>query len=359
MPMINKTIAAVVVGLFLLVGAPVPLSLANDAPATDTQLTLTLDQATERALHYSKTLKSASIDVYVAEDNSENTSWNPTWDTTYVEDTETKYSNMVTAENQYESAVLKKGMQEDSVIAQTRSSYYDLLQAIDKVEVQKSSMAAGEKSWKISQIYFDVGMLSQIAYDQAQVQYNQSKNNLISAESDLVNKYISFNQLVGLNIEDRPILTDTPKLEKLDVSNPAAQIALIISDSPSLEIAYNGVQLKQDIVDRTGMTETADLQVDQANLSVTQTKEALIKGLYNIYYSIKNLEDTYPVAQSNVAVADNNLRIAKLKYEIGMGTQYDVMTAENSLEQAQNTLLTLICNHETLKESFFKPWASS
>lgn len=355
----KRIIATVMMGLFLLGSTPSTVLASETASNTtsDTQLELSLEQAADRALKYSKTLKSAAADVYIANENEDEISLNPTGAINYDDEYVSDYTAAVSADYQYESAKITEEMKKDSVVAEARQSYYDLLQAIDKVELKKNSLAAAEKSYKIKEAYYNVGMLSSVEFDQAQVQYTQSQNEVIAAENDLNNTYVSFNQLVGLKAEDRPILTDTPVMENLEVADLSAQISLTVSNSPSLELSYKGIEEKEDIMGITGMTKAADKELDKAQLSAAQLKEETVQGLYNIYYSIKSLEESYPIAQQNVTLAESNLRVAKLKYEIGMGTLNDVTTAESNLYQAKNSLLSIVCNHDILKQTFYKPWA--
>lgn len=324
---------------------------------------LTLDEAVSQALQNSKTLESVSLGVDIANEDNKDAkgSWNQKWSTTYEElspSIETRYSNLLSAEYKYETAKKKEEMQTEIVAAKAQQGYYGLLQAIDKVALSKSSLTAAEKQFNISQAYYSCGMLSAVAFNQANIQFIQKQADLKAAENDLNNSYVTFNQLVGLKAQDRPVLTDTPVLKNIEITNLDSQIAAIISTNPSQWISSEGVNLKEELMGINGLTEQAQNEVDQAELDEEKLEEDTIKGLYATYFSIKSMEDSYSSAQSNVTIAEDNLRIAKLKYDIGMGTLSEVATAETSLAQAKNSLLTLVCKHEVLKATFFKPWTA-
>jgi len=333
------------------------------AAETAAPASLTVDEAVSRALKNSKALESIILGVDLANEDNEDAKgmWSPKWDFEYEKTTpsiETRYSNLLSAEYKYETSKMKQDMQREVVAAKAQKGYYDLLQAIDKVAVSKSSLTAAEKQFNISQAYYSCGMLSTAAYNQANIQLIQKQADLKAAENDLNNTYVTFNQLVGLKAQDRPALIDTPVLKNIEVKNLDSQIALIANEAPTQLISEEGADLQERLLGFTGSTDKAKIQVDQAELDTAKLKEDTIKGLYATYFTIMSMEESYQTTLRNVTIAEDNLRIAKLKFDIGMGTLSDVAAAETSLAQAKNSLLSLICKHEVLKATFFKPWTA-
>ena len=59
----------------------------------------------------------------------------------------------------------------------------------------------------------------------------------------------------------------------------------------------------------------------------------------------------------SIRLAGENLRVAKVKFDVGIATKTDVLNAELALEQARQGLLEIESQHEILKMAFKKPWA--
>jgi len=81
------------------------------------------------------------------------------------------------------------------------------------------------------------------------------------------------------------------------------------------------------------------------------------KLVRTIYYNIRQLEENYAGIEQKLAVAEENLRITRLKYELGMAIKTDVISAQAALTGTQKTLIDAACQHEVLKLAFRKPWA--
>ena len=68
------------------------------------------------------------------------------------------------------------------------------------------------------------------------------------------------------------------------------------------------------------------------------------------------MEEQYNGYLGSEKVAEESLRVTKIKYEVGMATQADVIDAEMSLAQAREDLIDLTCEHEIQVMYFCKPW---
>lgn len=359
----KKIVALIVLSFFLLLNLPAGLVAAATAKDVVEQPELTLEESITMALNHSRTLKNANLAIDLADESLDDaeSAWRPSYATEYVDlspSIETRYANLLSQEYNYDSAVSQRDIQKDAVKAEARSSYYDLLKAIDSLALKKTELEAQQISYKNSQVYYDVGMLSIIGLTQAKLALLQKQADYVAAENALNDSYTDFNYLVGLDINDRPILSTEPVMENLEIDNVAGQISLTMSNSPSLELVDAALELREELIWTSGGTTSSELAVSQAELNAATTKETVEKSLYSVYHSVKNLEESYMTAKNNLALAQQNLNIAKLKYDLGMNTKADVLAAEYSLLQAQNNLLSITCNHDILKETFYKPWAA-
>lgn len=355
-----KVVAAVMA--VLLVCCLAPAVAAQAEPKTPE---LSLEQAISRALSNSLAVERAVLDVVYAEDVSDSAKlaayrWNPNYTTVYTPGTEYYIAAIMTADFNYEAAKKQEELQRDMVVTETEKRYYDILLCQERIVALEAELSAEEQKFRITGLMFEAGMVPRIAFDQASLQLNQKRAELAAAENDLENAFVVFNQLVGLKPDDRPVLTDRPVFEELNVENLSSTVSQIVKDNPAQWIADEGVDLQEELEGFTGASsEQHDIKVEQAELDADMLREETRKGAYKIYYGIKSLEEAYQTAQAGVRLAEDSLRITRLKYEVGMATQADVAAAEAAVIQAQQKLFELTCQHKISKTVFYKPWTAA
>lgn len=343
-------------GLFI---ALIPLSAAFAGEPQTTELSL--DQAISRALSNSKAVERAVLDVVYADEVRDDVAamWRPEWTTTYVPGTEQIYAALLSTDFSYEAAQKKEELQRDLVRAEVQMRYYDILKYLDLIEAKENELAAEEKKFNVTKAMFEVGMVPRIAFDQASMQLEQKRAELASLENDLDNAYFLFNQLVGLKSEDRPVLTDKPVWENLNITSLDAAVATIVDNNPAQWIADEGADLQENLIGFTDSSDEANIKADQGKIDADKLRDDTRKGVYKIYYGIKSLEENYQTLNTAVQLAEDNLRITRLKYEVGMATAADVASAEANLKSAQEKLFEMTCRHELMKVFFYKPWTAS
>jgi outer membrane protein TolC len=89
-------------------------------------------------------------------------------------------------------------------------------------------------------------------------------------------------------------------------------------------------------------------------MSAEQMYETIVRSLY---YTILSLEESAQIAGEAVKLAEESLRLAKLRYDLGMAIRADVTAAEQELAQARSNYNELVVQHTYMKLAFEKPWA--
>lgn len=96
-----------------------------------------------------------------------------------------------------------------------------------------------------------------------------------------------------------------------------------------------------------------------SKVSLEDGKKNLKKGLKESYAKLIDMENSINVAKSNIEVKNNELSIAKLKYDEGLMTKvtYDKLVIDN--ETLDTDLRTSVNDYNTLKNQIQKPWLLS
>lgn len=336
----------------------IPFTFAGESKTPE----LTLERTVQLAIWNSEIVKKSVLDVTYAGDVREDTGlalmlFNPDWDTQYKPGVEKFYAAYLNADYGYKTAEKTRAIMEDAVICDVYNKYYGLLQAKNSVDAARAALSAEEEKHRAAQARYQVGMLSRIDLDKENAQLEKVRADLTAAENKLNNAYVAFNQLVGLGPEDRPVLLDSPPpFEALKVDDLAATAESIVSNNPEQAIKDEGVNLQERLAGLTGSSENGEIKIEQAKLDAKKNRDDTLAKVYNTYYNIKQLEDSYPTVQKQVRLAEDSLKLAQLNFKLGLVTRADVLTAEAALAQARATLFDLICSHALLKITFYKPW---
>ncbi|OPX91364.1 MAG: Outer membrane efflux protein [Pelotomaculum sp. PtaB.Bin104] len=252
---------------------------------------------------------------------------------------------------------------EDSVEYATHQAYTGILQAQEKVNTCEKALRSSERQRLVAVASYKVGIINQLSMEQTEASLASAKDSYEEAIKALDDAYQKFNYVVGLWPEDRPKLTEVPSFEKLSVIDLNNYIERKLEENPSLWEKEKNVEIAKTALDTFDPTDPSEpykskeINVDKKILEAADAKEQARKALRTLYYTIGQLEEQYPVNVQNVKVAEESLRIAKLKYEIGMATSTDVAVEETALAKAKQQLLNMICQHDVLKLAFSKPWA--
>ncbi|OPX89531.1 MAG: Outer membrane efflux protein [Pelotomaculum sp. PtaB.Bin104] len=328
---------------------------------------LTLNQAVEKAKSNSINLQSLKYDVErsyeVRQFDADKVTYIPFGPTSNA--VSRAYSTLVQQDLNYQISKRNLVYQQDVVEMQVYKLYDELLQAQEKVKVCEAQLKSADWQRIVANANYRVGMLNMMGLIQAQATAESAKTGLEAAKKALDDTYQKFNQLVGLDPSDRPVLVDKPKFEELKIGDLDSEVSRTLAVCPTVWVAQQKVDLAKITLDlydfssssRTEPYKAKEIDVTKAELSVSDTTEQMEKLVRTLYYSLKQYEEQYKSAQENVKSAEEALRVARVKYDVGMATRPDVLAAESTLAQANQSLLNYSCQHEILVFAFKKPWA--
>lgn len=329
---------------------------------------LTLQMAVDKALALDDSLQKAKNDVDRAEKVqdylSDKVEYMPTGPVP-SSGVEKMVIGLTQSEINYNMAKKNYEAQKDKVIMSTYSAYFGVIQAQEKVKVAEENLQNADWLRRVAHTGKSVGTVDSMGIVEADANYAAAQAALEAAQKALNDAYQKFNQLVGLWPEDRPVLVDKPELEPIKVDNLDVEVNKILAASPNVWLSQQNIDLAKlnkqlfDLTDptRTEPYDAKEIDVKNAELTAADIKDQTDKLVRTIYYSVKQLEDNYNGAQEKVKIAEESLRIAKAKYDVGMATKTDLLKAQLSLAQARQSLVDLTSNHEVLKLAFAKPWA--
>jgi outer membrane protein len=296
------------------------------------------------------------------------------------------------AKANYRSSVLGEELAYITLKKNVTDAYYTLLSAIDSVWVCQQSVKDLQDHLKNVQAQYDVGVVAKVDLLRSQVELTNAKQTLIQAQNTYDNAEAALNNYMGLPhdtklkptevLEYRPYdgsmegCIDYGLKNRLDLQQSKLQVdyakaALNAAKSGwrpyiSVTAANNwsnghwpgddnenwavGFNLSMTIFD-SGVTgskvDAAKADLMEAEESYRQDADTVRLDVRNCYNNLREAEKRINTTKLAVAEAEEDYRIAQVRYANGVGTNTDVMDAEVALTTARNNYNTAMYDYNT------------
>jgi outer membrane protein TolC len=357
---------------FLLVLLLLNLSVVTPsfAATNNSEGTLTLQQAIEMGLNYDRGVKVAEAEVdrtwYIRDDAADKIDFYAVpGATNYSQEYQVSWNTLLNADLNWRMSKKTLETTRDTLALKICQSYWNVQTAEDKVHTQELIEQQALANLQNARAALLAGTVAPSDVIYAETQWQQAKSNLDAARHSLDDAYSALNQLIGLDPGARPRLVDMPEYEPLKVDNLETEVERIVSGSPSVWLAQQKVTIQEWAADMMMFTgqyspyKAREIAVDQAELNAANTREIMKQVTRSIYYATMEIEKSYEAAKEGLRKAEENLRVAKAKYDAGTAIKTDVVAAEVAVAQAQQAINDLTRQHAYMKLAFQKPWAAS
>jgi outer membrane protein len=327
---------------------------------------ISLNQAIGLALQHSEGVKKAEKEIDRTEEwrdyRGEQLGFIPTASpgSSFIE---IPWAQMLTADLQWRMSKKQLTAEQDTVALDTCKKYWDILSAQEKVKSGQAALDSAMKQLQNARAGYQAGMITKSVLIGAEAKYKAAQASLEAAKNELDTGYTAFNRLVGLWPEDRPVLTDTVEFNNLEIASLDYEVTKVLEDCPTVWLAQERVTLQgylEDMMFYTGEYspyKARKAETEQAQLDAINTKKAFKQITRSLYYGVMSLEEGYAGALEGVRAAEENLRVVKARYDVGMATRSEISEAEQTLSDAQTRAFDLACQHAYMKLAFKKPWA--
>lgn len=301
-------------------------------------------------------------------------------------------ANIGAAEEQLRLQELNVANQSEEIRLNVAQNYYNLQEADENVRIRQSAVRNAEVTLRDAQALeragvgtqFDV-LRAQVTLANAQQQLSQALSQQRIARSQLATTLnipdaLSVNaadpvRLAGLwnlPLEDTIVLAyqNRPELQqqlaqrnlseqrrRLALADLGPQISLVASynlldqfdDSISVTDGYSlGVQATLNLYDGGAARARADQQRANIRIAETQfndTRNQIRFQVEQAYSELRANLDRVNTANIALEQARESLRLARLRFQAGVGTQTDVIAAEDDLTEAEGNVVSAILSY--------------
>lgn len=270
--------------------------------------------------------------------------------------------------------------------------YYDVLQAANTVNLDKETVDRLDEHLKNTQAQFAVGVVAKADVLRSQVELVNAQQTLTQAENNYEVAVSSLNNVIGLptatrlnlsqGLEYKPndytldncvtyAMANRPEIHQAEASVGMAQAAQKIANSGSLpQVSLGasnawsndtfpgqnrdnwtvGLNITQNIWDygvNAAKVREAKANVVKAQESYRQISDQVRLAVRTSYLSMREAEKRIKTTEVAVAQAEEDYRIAQLRYRAGVGTNTDVMDASVALTTAKNNYIQALYDYNT------------
>ncbi len=290
------------------------------------------------------------------------------------------------------SAELNLAIQTQALKLNVVNNYYSLQQQIGNLRVDESAVRNAQASLRDSQAQEKAGVGTLFSVLQSQVQVANAQQTLLTGRNQVTvaqrNLATSLNFAVptditvdevsqegtwDLSLEDsifralnnRPefdqLLAQQKSAEALIAANRAALLPSIVLNAGAdlfnninfpnvgFQTGYSlGVGVNWTFFDGGAAEANAQIALRNSQISQVQflnTSNTVRFGVESAYNTLQTSSEQIPTAKEAQRLAEESLRLSRVRFRAGVGTQTDVITAENALTQAQNNFINAQINY--------------
>jgi outer membrane protein TolC len=293
-----------------------------------------------------------------------------------------------------EAAKHELGRTEQEVVFHAIESYYEVLLAAQQLEVAEHAVKTAQAIVERSQLRFESGLVVESDLLTAKVRLASRQQELIRARNNLALALAQLNTVMGLPIESSFDLTETlsephlpslvlqeleslaltnrPDLKRIAAEQSAQREVVSMAksafgpqlnafaswemDNPTLFAGgggnnwVSGMELKIDLFQggakRAELSRQRALQAKAAAMNQAAIDNVRLE-VRRAYYDLDASRQQVGVAQAAIAEAQDSLRINQDRYETGLITITDLLSAEESARRSQTDYWDAVCRFRT------------
>jgi len=340
------------------------------APATEEETAndaveeLTLEKAIEQALQTNVTLVNARLEKENADINyrlSYPTSADIPEDVIESLDTaQAKYVTQARQDINKKLNALQLKQTENKIKLGAQQVYYDLVYALDDLNLKKKSLERAKQQLKVAQAAFNVGTKAKTDVLQAEMGVAGAQAALVSAESAVEVARMNLNDFLGVDLHKQwKIVAENKQTAPISLTLEQAQEQAIANrvEVQRVEGELELAELNVKLIEKYSALSTyqgriARNNVDAAKLAIDQQKRAIAKEVAQAYYNLNSALKAIEYQKKAVDSAAESYRLTNLRYENGLATTLEVIQAEEELSNRENQYQRAIQNYNLAVVNF-------
>ncbi|MEN3187025.1 MAG: TolC family protein [Atribacterota bacterium] len=263
-------------------------------------------------------------------------------------------------ENVWRNANRNFEVQKSAIALRVEELYYNQLKAERTLVLSQENLKRAEKQLENIQTKFSLGTVakidllkSELEVENARLEVKRAEKNLHIAQAELAS------YLVG---DTKKVFTLSTQLtfEPLDLDLERC-IAYALANRPEIKTREEALSLSRKAVEVTRAPYYPSLEVEKARASLQlaevqleDTRNAIVLEVERKFVNFVAALDSVPVAQKSQEIARENLNVAQARFDAGVLTVVDLLSAQNNLYEAESNYLNAIFNYNMSKAQLYQ-----
>ncbi|NLN15935.1 MAG: TolC family protein [Firmicutes bacterium] len=263
-------------------------------------------------------------------------------------------------EDAWEAAQAARQLAELDLALQVEQAYYDVLRTDLSIDLAKRALEQAEAQLESTQVRHGLGMVSDVDLLAAQSQVATAQLEVNRAEASGATARMRFNRLLGRELDAPFRLVDEFAYEPVDMSLEEALTAAL-NTRIELKRARAAVALREKELMVNDNEYTPSLTIAKSRLALERAEAELREREIDIilevrqnYQAVREGQERIPILETNLARAQETLRITGIRYEAGVITAIDLIDAQRAAFQAELQLIQGIFDYNIALARFYR-----
>jgi len=251
-----------------------------------------------------------------------------------------QYSNWLQVQKFKNSRDVTESTLKESV----RSMYYNVLYLFDLQAVTKQSLETMEKQYKVLQLKYEKGLVTELDTYQCQVSIDKKKRELKKQERNIENAQMLLKNKCGIPVSQKLELSSTelPATNKLLSYDNYYKKAYrnrneIVNSKLELTVLARKLDILKDFKKNPYSFDKMELeeQIENATISVSQGSETVLGDIQWAYADVTASQLNMDISNKNADNAKTNFSNMELKYKQGQVNLIELWKARDSADTAE------------------------
>ncbi len=318
---------------------------------------LTVEDAVEKAVKYSKTIKNLSENSEITDENIKSITSN------LISSNEPAQIvnfaiQLKEARNTIENNKLNAEAEKQNIELSVISFFASVLNAERNIELFEDEIAIAEKELKADEVKTNLGLLSKNDFENQKIEYNKKLKERDSLQISIDEAYVSLNKVLGNELDKKYNLV--LDIEYRELGNVGLDYAVLravdsnisVSEKKSaVEIAKYGLDSYTSMTDNNTKL-TKQNSYNSSVRSLEDEKISIKEKVINTYNSIIKLENAYKTNLSELENMKKQLDIKEIQLNLGKITPIELENYKYSIKKLEADIQNQIYNHEILLRRF-------
>lgn len=314
--------------------------------------TMTLDDAVKMALERNRDIKIQELNVEKAEeqlDDMRDVFKYTQPSSVYIPQVSAVWKGYLHAETQQRIAQRELEAKKQQLAVDVKDQYYSVLKNKNNIKLANNKLELAKRNYGQAHVKYNVGIINKLALYAAETELKAAENELADAEKSLQESKSRLATLIGYNGVFNFQLVDDVAFEEADFISLDAVIAQALSQRYEVWAAERSASVAKRVVEHTDNYNVGKIDSYIADLRAGDVQDQIKNATEALYLSTLKLEEAHKVLNHRISTLEEQLRIVKLKNEMGMATTQEYRNVEQQYFNARNELKNLVYMHDVAK----------